>query len=89
MQVEDHPIGYMDFEGTIPQGEYGGGTVMVWDIGTYHVEDNDECVERQRADEKTTASRGNIKIILEGGKLHGEWHLVDDEKDDATAGNGC
>src|SRR5690606_41844726 len=42
MHVEDHPMDYIDFEGTIPKGEYGGGTVMVWDIGTYHAEGNDE-----------------------------------------------
>jgi bifunctional non-homologous end joining protein LigD len=80
MQVEDHPIGYMDFEGTIPQGEYGGGTVMVWDIGTYHVEDNAD-VSKDNALMKKMLREGNIKIILEGGKLHGAWHLVEMKKD--------
>lgn len=81
MQVEDHPIGYMDFEGTIPKGEYGGGTVMVWDIGTYHVEGNDD-VKKDNALMKKMLREGNIKIILEGGKLRGAWHLVEMKKGD-------
>src|SRR4051794_24783800 len=48
MHVEDHPMAYIDFEGTIPQGEYGGGTVMVWDIGTYEPE-GDEPLSRHNA----------------------------------------
>lgn len=60
--VEDHPLGYLDFEGTIPAGEYGGGTVMVWDIGTYELLDGDPA-------------RGRLKVRLAGKKLRGEWHL--------------
>ncbi|RZJ31866.1 MAG: DNA ligase D [Flavobacterium sp.] len=75
MQVEDHPMGYIDFEGTIPKGEYGGGTVMVWDIGTYHAIDNDDS-SKDNSLMKKQLRDGNIKIVLQGGKLQGEWHLV-------------
>jgi bifunctional non-homologous end joining protein LigD len=60
--VEDHPIGYLKFEGTIPAGQYGGGTVMVWDLGTY------DLLVGSMAD-------GNLKLMLHGKKLRGEWHL--------------
>lgn len=75
MEVEDHPMEYMDFEGTIPQGEYGGGTVMVWDIGTYHVEGNDET-SKDNSLMKKMHREGNIKIVLDGQKLKGSWALV-------------
>src|SRR5947208_3118366 len=65
MPTEDHPISYLDFEGTIPQGQYGGGTVMVWDIGTY------ELIEGNYY-------KGNLQIYLDGKKLKGEWHLSKD-----------
>ncbi|MGI8837192.1 MAG: DNA polymerase ligase N-terminal domain-containing protein [Pyrinomonadaceae bacterium] len=68
MQVEDHPVDYADFEGVIPEGEYGGGTVMVWDIGTY---------EPEGADDVTAALRkGELKFSLNGEKLKGSWVLV-------------
>jgi bifunctional non-homologous end joining protein LigD len=60
--VEDHPIGYLKFEGTIPKGQYGGGTVMVWDIGTYELLSGDY-------------DSGSLKFILRGKKLRGEWHM--------------
>src|ERR1700723_2069356 len=60
--VEDHPIGYLKFEGTIPQGQYGGGTVMVWDIGTYDLLGG-------------SYAEGNLKLFLHGRKLNGEWHM--------------
>jgi bifunctional non-homologous end joining protein LigD len=60
--VEDHPISYMKFEGTIPKGQYGGGTVMVWDIGTYDVLGG-------------SYDEGNLKLYLHGKKLVGEWHM--------------
>ncbi len=60
--VEDHPISYMKFEGTIPKGQYGGGTVMVWDIGTY------QLLEGSDGDK-------NLKFRLDGKKLKGEWHM--------------
>lgn len=75
MQTEDHPMAYIDFEGTIPKGEYGGGTVMVWDTGTYHAEGND-IASKDNALMKKQVRDGNIKIVLEGEKLKGSWHLV-------------
>lgn len=61
-QVEDHPIAYREFEGTIPAGQYGGGTVMVWDLGTYEILGGDY-------------GRGDLKLRLHGKKLKGEWHI--------------
>jgi bifunctional non-homologous end joining protein LigD len=75
MHVEDHPMDYIDFEGTIPQGEYGGGTVMVWDIGTYEPE-SDEPVSEHNPVMKKQHDSGSIKIILHGKKLKGSWALV-------------
>jgi bifunctional non-homologous end joining protein LigD len=66
-QVEDHPLDYAGFEGVIPPGEYGGGTVMVWDTGTWvpEVPDVDAAMEK-----------GELKFTLEGKKLKGSWVLV-------------
>ena len=67
MQVEDHPLEYANFEGTIPKGNYGAGSVMVWDMGAYEVLD----------DEPATALRkGKILLELAGKKLNGQWTLV-------------
>ncbi|MDZ4821134.1 MAG: DNA ligase D [Planctomycetota bacterium] len=66
MQVEDHPVEYGSFEGIIPQGEYGGGTVMLWDQGTW------ESV----GDAKRDYLAGRLKLVLHGEKLHGGWMLV-------------
>ncbi len=63
--VEDHPMDYAKFEGIIPRGEYGGGTVMVWDIGTYELIDGNYW-------------QGKLHIFLHGKKLKGEWVLVKD-----------
>jgi bifunctional non-homologous end joining protein LigD len=73
MQVEDHPIEYNVFEGTIPQGEYGGGTVMVWDEGTYEYggSDPDPIEGLRRGYEK-----GDFKFVLNGKRLKGSWVLV-------------
>jgi bifunctional non-homologous end joining protein LigD len=71
MEVEDHPIEYNKFEGTIPQGEYGGGTVMLWDRGTYEAE-NGGGVEALR----DGYARGDLKFVLHGERLHGSWVLV-------------
>ncbi len=68
MQVEDHPVDYAKFEGVIPEGEYGGGTVMVWDYGTYKPENADDVSAALR--------KGELKFSLNGKKLKGSWVLV-------------
>jgi len=67
MPTEDHPLEYNKFEGVIPEGEYGGGTVMIWDRGTWTPvsEDVDAALKK-----------GDLKFRLDGEKLHGEWVLV-------------
>ncbi|HEX6106020.1 MAG TPA: DNA polymerase ligase N-terminal domain-containing protein [Gemmatimonadales bacterium] len=73
MQVEDHPIEYNKFEGTIPRGEYGGGTVMLWDRGTYRYGGDDpDPIEGLRRG----LAKGDFKFILEGKRLRGSWVLV-------------
>ncbi len=71
--TEDHPLDYAGFEGTIPEGEYGGGTVMVWDTGTYRNTraENDQQVSMGQAFEE-----GKIEIWLEGTKLRGGYALI-------------
>jgi len=74
MQVEDHPIEYNAFEGTIPKGEYGGGTVMIWDRGSYTYGGDDEgdpVGALRRGYEK-----GDFKVELQGRRLKGSWVLV-------------
>ena len=66
VEVEDHPVSYGSFEGTIPKGQYGGGTVMLWDEGTWEpVGDPHEGLKK-----------GDFKFILHGGRLQGSWVLV-------------
>ena len=65
VEVEDHPLDYGDFEGTIPKGQYGGGTVMLWDRGYWNSEDP-----------KRGFAKGDLKFTLDGDKLHGTWVLV-------------
>ena len=73
MQVEDHPVEYNTFEGTIPEGEYGGGTVMLWDRGTYtYWEKDPDPVERLREG----YVNGDFKFELHGKRLRGTWVLV-------------
>jgi bifunctional non-homologous end joining protein LigD len=74
MQVEDHPIEYNAFEGTIPKGEYGGGTVMIWDRGTYDYGGDDEL--EGEAGLREGYQRGDFKFVLHGKRLHGSWVLV-------------
>lgn len=66
VQTEDHPLEYGGFEGSIPEGEYGGGTVMVWDRGTWEPE----------GDAKRAYEKGHLAFQLHGEKLSGGWHLV-------------
>jgi bifunctional non-homologous end joining protein LigD len=67
VEVEDHPIEYGDFEGVIPEGQYGGGTVMVWDRGNYHVYGEQPVKSLQD---------GKLHLVLDGEKANGEWTLV-------------
>jgi bifunctional non-homologous end joining protein LigD len=67
MEVEDHPIEYANFEGIIPEGEYGGGTVMVWDNGAWTPESPDV---------DAALKKGDLKFTLNGKKLKGSWVLV-------------
>src|SRR3954447_2876826 len=66
MEVEDHPVSYFDFEGIIPPGNYGAGTVMVWDVGTWEPEGNASEMLR----------KGDLKFRLDGEKLHGSFVLA-------------
>jgi bifunctional non-homologous end joining protein LigD len=66
VHVEDHPIDYGDFEGVIPQGEYGGGTVMIWDRGFW----------RPEGDPAKGYAKGHLAFELDGDKLRGRWHLI-------------
>src|ERR1700734_17712 len=68
VEVEDHPLDYGDFEGTIPQGQYGGGTVQLWDRGFWFPTGSKSAEEGLRS--------GDLKFTLEGKRLHGDWVLV-------------
>src|SRR5713101_2983694 len=65
VEVEDHPLDYGDFEGTIPKGQYGGGTVQLWDRGYWESDDPERGYKK-----------GDLKFTLHGDKLHGSWVLV-------------
>ena len=67
VQVEDHPVSYINFEGTIPKGQYGGGTVMVWDRGNFSTDAKSPVQELEH---------GKLHFTLAGKKLHGDWYLV-------------
>src|SRR5258708_2062346 len=66
VEVEDHPLDYGDFEGTIPKGQYGGGTVQLWDRGYW----------QPIGDPHEGLKKGDLKFVLEGDRLHGSWVLV-------------
>ena len=68
VRTEDHPLAYFDFQGVIPKGEYGGGTMTIWDRGRFELLKTDDGPKAVEA--------GKLEIRLEGAKLRGEWHLV-------------
>jgi bifunctional non-homologous end joining protein LigD len=76
MMVEDHPFDYRNFEGIIPEGEYGGGTVIVWDEGTYEPIEEIEGKKEQEKHLLKQLKSGSLKIKLHGEKLEGEFALV-------------
>ncbi len=75
LHVEDHPLAYADFEGTIPAGNYGAGTVMVWDQGEY---------EDLTGNPAAAFHQGKMHIIMRGKKLKGEWILVKDRREEGS-----
>ncbi len=80
VMVEDHPLDYKDFEGVIPEGSYGAGSVIIWDRGFYH----HPSTRDENESEKLLLEglrKGNMKFVLEGEKLHGEFALVKTGKD--------
>jgi bifunctional non-homologous end joining protein LigD len=80
MQVEDHPVSYFDFEGTIPEGNYGAGTVMVWDVGTWEplspVTVKGQYVPATEAEADAMLKKGDLKFRLRGQRLNGDFALV-------------
>jgi bifunctional non-homologous end joining protein LigD len=76
VEVEDHPLDYGDFEGTIPKGQYGGGTVLLWDRGYW---------EPEAMSAHAGLAKGDLKFRLDGDRLHGSWVLVR-IKNDRTGG---
>jgi bifunctional non-homologous end joining protein LigD len=80
MQVEDHPVSYFDFEGTIPEGNYGAGTVMVWDVGTWEPLSPEpvkgKFVPGSDAEASAMLKKGDFKIRLHGKKLNGDFALI-------------
>lgn len=75
MMVEDHPYDYKDFEGTIPEGNYGAGNVIVWDYGTFHSVESEAAKESEK-NLLSGLKEGHISFILRGKKLKGEFALV-------------
>lgn len=77
MMVEDHPYDYRDFEGIIPEGQYGGGTVIVWDEGVYEPSEKEfKTIKEQEKYLLKELESGSLKITLQGEKLKGEFALV-------------
>jgi bifunctional non-homologous end joining protein LigD len=80
MQVEDHPVSYFDFEGTIPEGNYGAGSVMVWDVGTWEPLSpepvNGKFVPGSDAEATAMLKKGDFKIRLHGKRLEGDFALI-------------
>ena len=67
VEVEDHPVEYGTFEGTIPEGQYGGGTVQLWDRGTW---------QPQERDPERDLEKGHLKFVLDGERMKGKWALI-------------
>ena len=80
IKVEDHPLNYIHFEGNIPKGNYGAGTVMVWDIGYYYLDDEKAFPSTQMMKKKL--AKGSLKLYLQGSKLKGFFNLVKAGKGD-------
>jgi bifunctional non-homologous end joining protein LigD len=84
VMVEDHPLGYAAFEGTIPKGEYGAGEVIVWDSGTYSPDEGGKLLfdNRSAAEEQMRQGleKGKLSFFLRGHKLTGSWTLVKIQK---------
>ncbi|HUO90472.1 MAG TPA: DNA polymerase ligase N-terminal domain-containing protein [Rhizomicrobium sp.] len=77
VEVEDHPIEYGTFEGTIPKGQYGGGTVQLWDRGTWTPQGDDPGAEFRK---------GQLKIVMHGKRMKGKWALIRLRDDEPRAG---
>lgn len=81
VMVEDHPVGYIDFEGIIPKGNYGAGTVEIWDRGVFSpVNDQEEKISERQALDRL--KKGELKFILKGKKLKGGFVLIRWKNDD-------
>jgi bifunctional non-homologous end joining protein LigD len=80
MEVEDHPLDYGDFEGTIPKGQYGGGTVMLWDRGYWAPEKGFENIG-------AAMTKGELKFVMEGERMHGSWVIVRTKRDSRGKAN--
>ena len=83
VMVEDHPLDYQDFEGVIPEGNYGAGSVIVWDRGFYQ---HPAARDREESEKLLLdgLSKGNLKFVLAGEKLRGEFALVRTAKDEKS-----
>ena len=75
IMVEDHPLEYRNFEGTIPEGNYGAGTVMIWDEGTYHIPGALSKTEAQNQ-LKQFIEKGHITLAFDGLRIKGTFHLI-------------
>jgi bifunctional non-homologous end joining protein LigD len=83
IMVEDHPLDYKDFEGVIPEGNYGAGSVIIWDRGFYRHTSSKDREESERL-LREGLEKGDMKFVLDGEKLHGEFALVKTRKDEKS-----
>lgn len=84
MMVEDHPFDYRDFEGVIPEGNYGAGEVIIWDTGVYLPAGGGEDKKKNEKLLKLALKKGDLKIVLLGKKLKGEFALVNMKNDEKS-----